>query len=121
LKDVDGFGQLAGPDAALPDAPAPPPGSLCPHGCIDVLTGLLARTSHAWKNPEFMLVSACGRVERGLELRLARSVDGADGQAPTTFYQVTGAEDARFELARRCHQHAFQVCGLVFSHARRGP
>jgi len=22
------------------------------------------------------------------------------------------AEDARFELARRCHQHAFQACAL---------
>jgi len=29
-------------------------------------------------------------LECGLELRLARSIDSADGQAPTTFYQVTG-------------------------------
>jgi hypothetical protein len=28
------------------------------------------------------------------------------------------AEDARFELARRCHQHAFQVCERVFAEAR---
>src|ERR1700756_635890 len=62
FEDLDGFGQLAGPDAALPDAPAPPPASLCPHGCIDVLTGLLARSSHAWENLEFMLASACGRA-----------------------------------------------------------
>jgi hypothetical protein len=74
-----------------PDAPAPPPASLCPHGCL------------CWS------ASVAG-LERGLELRLTRSVGSADGQAQTTSYQVTGAEDARFELARRCHQHAFQVC-----------
>ena len=61
------------------------------------------------------------RLECGLELRLARSIDSADGQAPTTSYQVTRAEDARFELARRCHQHAFQVCGRVFTEARDRP
>jgi len=31
------------------------------------------------------------------------------------------AEDARFELARRCHQHAFQACGRVFAEARDRP
>jgi selenocysteine lyase/cysteine desulfurase len=52
-------------------------------------------------------------LERGLELRLARSTDSADGQASTTFCLVSVAEDARFELARRCHQHAFQACGWL--------
>jgi hypothetical protein len=52
-------------------------------------------------------------LEWGLELRLARSIDSADGQTPKTFCLVSVAEDARFELARRCHQHAFQVCGRV--------
>ena len=61
------------------------------------------------------------RLEQGLELRLAHSIDSANGQAPTTFYQVRAAEDARFELARRCHQHAFQVCGRVSGEGHRRP
>ena len=31
---------------------------------------------------------------------------------------VSVAEDAGFELARRCHQHVFQVCGRVCAEAR---
>src|SRR5215467_14531132 len=31
------------------------------------------------------------------------------------------AEDARFELARGCPQHAFQYCCLPFTHGRRRP
>jgi hypothetical protein len=33
---------------------------------------------------------------------------------------VSVAEDARFELARRCHQHAFQVCGPVSAEVPHG-
>jgi len=58
------------------------------------------------------------RLECGLELRLARGTGSASGQTLTTFHQFSVAEDARFELARRCHQHAFQVCGRVFAQAR---
>jgi hypothetical protein len=32
-----------------------------------------------------------------------------------TFYLISVAEDARFELARACTQHAFQVCGSAFT------
>jgi len=61
------------------------------------------------------------RLECGLELRLARGTGSASGQTLTTFHQFSVAEDARFELARRCHQHAFQVCGRVFAEARDRP
>ena len=32
-----------------------------------------------------------------------------------TFYLISVAEDARFELARACTQHAFQVCARAFA------
>jgi len=38
-----------------------------------------------------------------------------------TFYLISVAEDARFELARACTQHAFQVCGYASAPARRSP
>jgi hypothetical protein len=37
------------------------------------------------------------------------------------YWSLTSAEDARFELARGCPQHAFQVCGSVFTVGRRRP
>jgi hypothetical protein len=36
------------------------------------------------------------------------------------FYLVSVAEDARFELARACTQHAFQVCGRAFAVGQHG-
>ena len=62
--------------------------------------------------PDLCWSALVAGLERGLELRLARSVKSADGQTPTTFYQVRGAEDAGFEPARACTQHAFQACAL---------
>jgi len=35
--------------------------------------------------------------------------------------QVSAAEAARFELARGCPQHAFQVCALAFAPGRGRP
>jgi hypothetical protein len=37
------------------------------------------------------------------------------------FQQVSLAEDARFELARGCPQHAFQVCAPAFGTVRGCP
>jgi hypothetical protein len=37
-----------------------------------------------------------------------------------TFYLISVAEDARFELLRGCPQHAFQVCGRAFAVGQRG-
>jgi hypothetical protein len=37
------------------------------------------------------------------------------------FLQVNMAEDARFELARACTQHAFQVCAPAFTAGRARP
>ena len=38
-----------------------------------------------------------------------------------TFYLLRVAEDARFELARACTQHAFQACGPGFVAVQEGP
>jgi hypothetical protein len=43
------------------------------------------------------------------ETSIAR--DGRRQPARRAYYLISVAEDARFELARRCHRHAFQVCG----------
>jgi hypothetical protein len=37
-----------------------------------------------------------------------------------TFFLISVAEDARFELARACTQHAFQVCGCSFTLGQDG-
>ena len=46
--------------------------------------------------------------------QLARRLHGALAQASV-------AEDARFELARGCPQHAFQHCWPAFTMVRRRP
>jgi hypothetical protein len=40
---------------------------------------------------------------------------------PSASSQVSVAEDARFELARGCPQHAFQQCWPVFTGVRHRP
>ena len=52
------------------------------------------------------------RLRRGR--RSLKSPKIGQGTRPRRFYTV--AEDARFELARRCHQDAFQHCGPTFTH-----
>ena len=47
-----------------------------------------------------------------LELRLGGKEPARCPGLALPFAPVSVAEDARFELARRCHQHAFQACAL---------
>ena len=67
--------------------------------------------------PAFVLVSA--HIAASVRTRIETSL-----LPPLTtvwaFYLVSVAEDARFELARACTQHAFQVCGRAFAVGQRG-
>jgi hypothetical protein len=64
----------------------------------------------------------------GAQLRLLRppnettQVPGASPRQPRrVFLQINVAEDARFELARGCPQHAFQQCTPAFTGVRQRP
>jgi hypothetical protein len=54
----------------------------------------------------------------GLKLRLDARRASHITRLALTFFLLDAAEDARFELARRCHQHAFQFCFLLFTMGR---
>jgi hypothetical protein len=45
-------------------------------------------------------------------MRLSNLEQSALRTTTSAFSQVSVAEDARFELARGCPQHAFQACAL---------
>jgi hypothetical protein len=76
-------------------------------------------TSDEYRRYPYMCWSApVNRLRCGRELRRAHGAGAAGGRLPQTFYLVREAEDARFELARACPQHAFQVCWSVYGHAR---
>ncbi len=65
--------------------------------------------------PAFVLVSAhiAASVWTRIETSLLPPL-----RTVWTFYLISVAEDARFELARGCPQHAFQVCGYPFALGR---
>ena len=46
------------------------------------------------------------------EMRLSARPHNVHHKGIEAFAQVSVAEDARFELARGCPQHAFQACAL---------
>jgi hypothetical protein len=52
-------------------------------------------------------------------MRSGLGAAGEPGRSASS--QVTSAEDARFELARGCPQHAFQQCCLLFTTGHHGP
>ena len=69
-------------------------------------------TGDEYRRYPYMCWSApVNRLRYGRELRRAHGAGAVGGRPPQTFYLVREAEDARFELARGCPQHAFQVCG----------
>jgi hypothetical protein len=68
-------------------------------------------TSDEYRRYPYMCWSApVNRLRCGRELRRAHGAGAVGGRPPQTFYLVREAEDARFELARGCPQHAFQQC-----------
>jgi len=58
-------------------------------------------------------------LKYGRKLRRARGIGAGSGPTPQAFALVRVAEDKRFELLKGCPQHAFQVCGSVFTVGRR--
>jgi hypothetical protein len=102
--------------ALLPDGPvwAQPPRDYLVVGCCHRPRAVLWFGGEAAAQCQALVVRTVtlDQTAMRLELRLGGKEPARCPGLALPFAPVSVAEDARFELARRCHQHAFQACAL---------